>query len=439
MKKRRNALVSLLLGAAIISTVFAMAGCSSGSAVDSTSSGEKAVQTEGEKKKLVVWSRGTADSMEGRCFLSDIEAFKEKYPDVEVEYLILSTEDQVAKWNTAFASGTDPDVMDIGIAHIVGRVDLGQLRPLDDFVANWDQKDNLMSAMVDYGEYDGHTYCLAYNASPSVMAWRKDYFKAAGLDPDRAPASWEEFLEYCEKLTIYNGSEMVQGGVALPSTYNANILWQFLIQNEAEESTFNSGSPDFAGEGVVEAFKFLQDIAPYAVLGEKDNTYSAFVNGQAAMSLMISPATLISMMEEDASLKDNIGYAASLVGKRGGIHCGAWTYAITERCKDSELAWQWIDFVFSEERCRARMEEEGMVPPLQSLQEEYRAFGGEYGDLYVTQLTNLKQSQAYPKISWSNPYEETLRTTYDWLVYGEKTPEQAGIDATQTCLGLMNK
>lgn len=78
-----------------------------------------------------------------------------------------------------------------------------------------------------------------------------------------------------------------------------------------------------------------------------------------------------------------------------------------------------------------------MVPPLASLQDVYQEFGGEYGDLYVTQLGNLKQSQAYPKVSWSNAYEETLRSTYDWLVYGEKTAEQAAADATQECLNKM--
>ena len=47
------------------------------------------------------------------------------------------------------------------------------------------------------------------------------------------------------------------------------------------------------------------------------------------------------------------------------------------------------------------------------------------------------RSQAYPKVSWSNAYEETLRSTYDWLVYGEKSAEQAAADATQECLNKM--
>lgn len=430
MKKQLISLAALLMSA------LCLGACTSDTP---SASGDSSTGTDNqEQQTLVVWSRGTADAMEGKCFLSDVEAFQKEHENVTVEHLILSTEDQVAKWNTAFASGTDPDVMDIGVSHIVSRVELGQITPLDEFFENWDNKDNLLPSMVEYGRYDDHIYSLAYNASPSVMAWRKDYFEAAGLDPEKAPKDWAEFLEYCEALTIYDGDVMKQGAVSLPSTYNSTILWQFMIQNNAETLTYENNTPDFNQEPVIEAFQFLSDIVPYAMLGEKDNTFSTFVNGQTAMCLQIAPATIISMIEEDPSLKDKIGYQASLTNKEGGIHCGAWTYAITERCKNKDLAWSWIDFVFSEERCTARMEEQGMVPPLASLQDVYQEFGGEYGDLYVTQLGNLKQSQAYPKVSWSNAYEETLRSTYDWLVYGEKSAEQAAADATQECLNKIH-
>ena len=262
--------------------------------------------------------------------------------------------------------------MDIGVSHIVSRVELGQITPLDEYFESWENKDNLLPSMVEYGRYDDHIYSLAYNASPSVMAWRKDYFEAAGLDPEKAPKDWAEFLEYCEALTIYDGDVMKQGAVSLPSTYNSTILWQFMIQNNAEALTYENNTPDFNQEPVIEAFQFLSRYRALRDAGRKRITFSTFVNGQTAMCLQIAPATIISMIEEDPSLKDKIGYQASLTNKEGGImrRLDLCNYRKMPKYKD----WPGLGsiFVFSEERCTARMEEQGMVPPLASLQDVYQ-------------------------------------------------------------------
>ena len=380
-----------------------------------------------EQQTLVVWSRDTEDSVVGRAVESDKAAFEEK-TGVSVEILHIAHSDVVAKWNTAFAGGTAPDVMDIGVSHLVGRVELGHLLPLDDYYNNWEQKDDLASSMVDYGRYDGHIYALAYNASPSVMVWRKDYFEEAGLDPDSPPSNWQEFLAYAEKLVQKEGEIVTRGAVELPDTRGAHILAQFFMQNDVYESTYKDG-PNFTSEGAIEAAEFLAAISPYAVLTPSGST-TAFEKGTAAMNLCISPDLVMSMIEEDPSLEGKIGYAPSLTNVQGGMHCGAWMYAISSQSKQPELAWEWIEFVLSKERAEARMNETNIVPPLNSLADAYKERGG---DLYAAQLGNLVQSQAYPKLSWTNIYEESLHLAYDEIIYGEKTPEQAMKDLEETC------
>jgi len=95
----------------------------------------------------------------------------------------------------------------IGVSHIVGRVELGHIIPLDDYFDSWEDSDNLVEGMVDYGMFDEQLYGLGYNSSPPVFVWRKDYFEEAGLDPELPPQNWEEMLEYAEKLTITDGDK----------------------------------------------------------------------------------------------------------------------------------------------------------------------------------------------------------------------------------------
>ncbi len=380
-----------------------------------------------EMQKLVVWSRDTEDSVVGVAVKSDAEAFMVANPNIEVELLHIPHADVVTKWNTAFAGGTAPDVMDVGVSHIVGRVELDHLLPLDDYYNNWADKDNLASAMVDYGLYDDKIYALAYNAAPPVMAWRKDYFEGANLDPDAPPADWEQMVEYAEALVEKDGDIVTRGALELVSTRGAHFLTQFFMQNEVFEQTYTDG-PNFTEDGMIEAATFLADLAPNAILSQTGS--SAFEAGNAAISLSISPVILQSMIEADPSLEDKIGFAPSLTNLSGGIHAGAWLYSISTQSKIPDTAWSWIEFIFSEERSAVRMNEMGIVPPINSLNDDYIAMGGE---LYEAQFENLKQSQAYPKLSWTNIYEESMHVAYDEIVYGTKTPEQAMQDLEDDC------
>ena len=392
-------------------------------------------QTAEETVTLTVWSRDTEDSVVGRAFESDVAAFEAEHPNVKIESLHINHADVVPKWNTAFAGGVAPDVLDVGVSHIVGRVELGHLMPLDNYINTWEDKDNIIPGMIEYGNYQNKTYAIAYNASPSIFAWRKDYFEAAGLDPDTPPKDWAQFLEYCERLTEKNGDTVLRGGVELPDTRGANILWQFFLQNNAETIDYENNLPDFNKPEVIEAAQFLYDIAPYAMLNNA-NSAGAFLSGNAAMTLAISPDQIHSMLEEDPSLEGKIGYAPSLTNKSGGIHCGAWLYAISSQTKQPDLAWEWIRFVFSEERCRVRMEEFGIVPPVQSLNEEYIK---DDPDIKSAQLKNLNQSQAYPKLNWTNVYEETLHQAYDQILYHQKTPDTAIADLQNDILNRISK
>lgn len=45
-----------------------------------------------------------------------------------------------------------------------------------------------------------HVWALPYRHLVMAMLYRKDVFNEAGLDPERPPRNWTEFLEYCRKI-----------------------------------------------------------------------------------------------------------------------------------------------------------------------------------------------------------------------------------------------
>jgi sn-glycerol 3-phosphate transport system substrate-binding protein len=51
-----------------------------------------------------------------------------------------------------------------------------------------------------YSTSKGEMLSLPFNSSTAVMYYNKDAFKKAGLDPEKAPATWPEFFDYAKKL-----------------------------------------------------------------------------------------------------------------------------------------------------------------------------------------------------------------------------------------------
>ena len=69
------------------------------------------------------------------------------------------------------------------------------------------------------GQIDGKTWSIPFQRSTIVLYWNKDAFKDAGLDPEKAPASWDEMVATGKKLVKKDGSgNVTRWGVEIPTT-----------------------------------------------------------------------------------------------------------------------------------------------------------------------------------------------------------------------------
>ena len=63
------------------------------------------------------------------------------------------------------------------------------------FLDQWDAKS------LEVCKYKGKFYCLPDYANPLALLYNTVHYKEAGLDPNKPPATWAEFLDYAKKLT----------------------------------------------------------------------------------------------------------------------------------------------------------------------------------------------------------------------------------------------
>ncbi len=115
-------------------------------------------------------------------------------------------------WAAQFATGFYLSTFD---SYINGANGLSKAEIADFFPKMWDS-----SKLAD-----GKRYMMPFNKSSVVLYYNKDMFKAAGIT--RAPATWQEFADDCEKLTKTNekGEQTQWGASHTPSV----DLWYGLV------------------------------------------------------------------------------------------------------------------------------------------------------------------------------------------------------------------
>jgi len=75
---------------------------------------------------------------------------------------------------------------------------------------------DFLSVVRSYYSKEGNLYSMPFNSSTAILYYNKTIFKKAGLDPNKAPTTYEE-IERCAKAAVTSGATKVGFTVAWPS------------------------------------------------------------------------------------------------------------------------------------------------------------------------------------------------------------------------------
>ncbi len=227
-----------------------------------------------------------------------IEALTNDYvkahPDVKIDAVYSGGyQDTVTKALTAARGGKPPQLSVILSVDMFTLIDEDVIIPFDDIATSEDDKKWLKAfypAFMENSTTGGKTYGIPFQRSTPVLYWNKDAFKAAGLDPEKAPANWDEMVSMGKKLTIKGSDGNVkQWGVRIPSSGFPYWLFQGLTTpNDVILANSDGNKTNFDDPKVVEALQFLVDLSQkYKIMApgiiEWGATPKAFFEGQTAM------------------------------------------------------------------------------------------------------------------------------------------------------------
>ena len=75
---------------------------------------------------------------------------------------------------------------------------------------------DFLSVVRSYYSKDGNLYSMPFNSSTAILYYNKSHFKKAGLNPDKAPATYDE-IEKAARTVVRSGTTKVGFTVSWPS------------------------------------------------------------------------------------------------------------------------------------------------------------------------------------------------------------------------------
>ncbi|MCD6732056.1 MAG: ABC transporter substrate-binding protein [Burkholderiaceae bacterium] len=193
--------------------------------------------------------------------------FEKENPGIKVKPVYSGTyQESIVKALTAFKSGQPPHIAVLLSTDMFTLIDEDAIVPIDGLATSADDRKWLggfFDSFMMNSRTGGKTWGVPFQRSTIVMYWNKDLFKEAGLDPDKAPANWDEMVQYAKKLTKTDASgNVVQWGVKIPSSGFPYWLFQglttpngALLMNEAGTETY------FDKPEVIEALQYWVDLS----------------------------------------------------------------------------------------------------------------------------------------------------------------------------------
>ena len=197
---------------------------------------------------------------------SMVADFEKAHPDIKVKAIYAGTyQESIVKALTAFKGGTPPTLAVLLSTDLFTLIDENAILPIDSLASSADDKkwiDGFYKGFMENSQTEGKTWGIPFQRSTIVMYYNKALFKEAGLNPDKAPANWNEMVEAAKKLTKRDAAgNVTQWGVKIPSTGFGYWMFQAMTASNDTILMNSAGTKTYFDKpGAVQALQHWVDL-----------------------------------------------------------------------------------------------------------------------------------------------------------------------------------
>ncbi|HUC94059.1 MAG TPA: ABC transporter substrate-binding protein [Paenibacillus sp.] len=212
----------------------------------------------GGKVTVTFWNGFTAS--DGEVLKEIVKKYNEANAGkVEIKMDIMPWDQLYQKLPPSIATNTAPNLILTGPATSLTYIENGSFLDISDFfTVTGSDPNNFVEAALKLGQLDGKQYLIPMQSFSQFLYWNKDLFQAAGLDPEKPPATWDELGQLAEKLT---DPKKNQFGIGLPVKGALPYYGSLLIANGGDAVDVAAKKSVVYSEENLNSLQWLQNLA----------------------------------------------------------------------------------------------------------------------------------------------------------------------------------
>ncbi|MFH0940467.1 MAG: extracellular solute-binding protein [Candidatus Omnitrophota bacterium] len=261
------------------------------------------------------------------------------------------------------------------------------------------------------------------------MLYNKKLFSKAGLDPDKPPATWEEFVAACEKLNAAGIQGLVSGWgeVWMIDCFASNLAFNIMGPDKVFATL--KGEVPYSDPDWIKVFSLFKEMADKKMLAVgivtmvNKSAEQAFANERAAFAF--NGSWCVNVYH---SMNPNLDYAAMLLPRASDKYPMAiWeavsSFMVNARSKNKEEAVKFLKWLTDCDQQAYLSQATSNLPANKECLGKISPILAQFADdMELTTHPNMWGVSEFPLVI------ETLDRGIQSIIIGEKTPEQVAAE-----------
>lgn len=396
-------------------------------------------QTDLDVVQLTLW-QGVNPPANRDVLQALVERFNQEHPQIQVTSLYVGQEDQqMPKILASVVGNSPPDLLWFNSTITGQLVELGAIRPLDDFLATSPVTPEIDPALLESMRFQDHFWSVPFGTNNAGIFYRPSLFKAAGIS--QLPQTWQELRQVAQSLSkdTDGDGQIDQYGMLLPLGKGewTVFMWLPFLWSGGGELLDNSNAVNLVGQKAINALQFWRDLIEdhSAVLSLPERGYemNRFLAGKVAMQLS-GPWTLGQLKQTGV---DFDVFPIPSGGRQTTVVGGENLFLFKTNPKREQAAFTFAQYVVGEQFQTQWASKTGYLPVNLKARasKDYQAFLAQQPQVKVF-LEQAEFGRTRPIFRGYSRISDSLGRAIESVLLGKNTPE-AALLAAQRRLDLI--
>lgn len=377
----------------------------------------------------------------GRSLREAISIFESQNPGIRIVPEPISYAEKEPRYQTECAARRMPDVVKLHNFSLTLFFELGCAADLTPFTQR--EGPGFLKAWYDTPietmTYKGKVMAMPGDFMSMVLIYNRELFKAAGLDPDRPPKNWTEFLDYAKRLTRDTDGDgrIDQWGFSIPASKNPGlplriipVVWSFgadFLTPDGRRSALDTKEFSEAFTYIVELATVHKVVPPGVTTFGPGDVRTQMASRRVAMKMGSGWSyPIINDLNPGLRAAETLEAAPVPLGRKEVTAAWLSGWIMSPHTKYPDAAWKFIKFLSSKETEKKFFQDNRVISSRKEVNTLPMVRTDKFSRVIVSQLPHARLE---PLIKGWPEIFDAFTTALQEAIIGAKTPERALGDA----------